>query len=53
MARACSPYNTTLRLGRCTSLWGLPKQMLDIAVIVTAYRPDDRWGRNYMKRLQT
>jgi len=34
-------------------LWGLPKETLDIAVIVTAYRPDDRWGRNYMKRLQT
>jgi uncharacterized protein DUF4258 len=34
-------------------LWGLPKETLDIAVIVTAYRPDHRWDRSYLKRLQT
>jgi hypothetical protein len=34
-------------------LWGLPKESRNIAVIVTAYRPDNRWDRSYMRRLRT
>lgn len=32
-------------------VWGIPKDMISPAVIVTAYRPDpDRWNATYTKR---
>jgi hypothetical protein len=32
-------------------LWGIPKEAPDTAVIVTAYRPDDRWDKSKTKRV--
>ena len=34
-------------------LWGLPREGPDVAVIVTAYRPDNRWDRSYIRRPRT
>jgi hypothetical protein len=32
-------------------VWGIPKDLLEPAVVVTAYRPDAaRWSSDYMKR---
>lgn len=31
-------------------LWGFPRDVLDVAVVVTAYRPDGRWDRRFLKR---
>jgi hypothetical protein len=32
-------------------VWGIPKGLLEPAVVVTAYRPDPaRWSSDYMKR---
>lgn len=32
-------------------VWGVPRDALSLAVVVTAYRPDpDRWSRDFIKR---
>lgn len=28
-------------------LWGLPRDVLDVAVVVTTYRPDGRWDADF------
>jgi Domain of unknown function (DUF4258) len=34
-------------------LWGLPSGSLDAAVVVTAYRPDDRWDQSKTRRVKS
>ena len=35
------------------AVWGVPKRRPDIAVLITAYRPDQKtWTNDYLKRLK-